>query len=226
MQEMRRNGLQSDVQPQIVYRAIVNSRKASGQDETRNRGLHCICLRDCVQYVRSDGQNLNSGRFAGAVRVVCSGRAIQGGRLMANGNGSGNGNGNGRKNGGNGHKDSQGVIRRALTTKKRTEFLDSFRNCGIIRVAAESAGIHRQSHYDWLKQDSHYREDFATATPSRRWSLKPSRGLQSALCGLFSTRGRQSPFPAKRTIQSHYRIRRSRATSVSSICKRPRATFC
>ena len=83
---------------------------------------------------------------------------------MANGNGSGNGNGNGRKNGGNGHKDSQGVIRRALTTKKRTEFLDSFRNCGIIRVAAESAGIHRQSHYDWLKQDSHYREDFATAT--------------------------------------------------------------
>jgi len=80
---------------------------------------------------------------------------------MANGNG--NGSGNGHKNGGSGRKDSQGVIRRALTTKKRTEFLDSFRNCGIIRVAAESAGIHRQSHYDWLKQDPQYREQFEAA---------------------------------------------------------------
>jgi hypothetical protein len=77
---------------------------------------------------------------------------------------NGKGNGNGRKNGKNGGRDSQGEIRRALTTKKKAEFLDSFRNCGIIRIAAESAGITRQSHYDWMKADPHYREDFATAT--------------------------------------------------------------
>jgi hypothetical protein len=73
-------------------------------------------------------------------------------------------NGNGRKNGGNGAKDNQGVIRRALAAKKRAEFLDSFRNCGVIRVAADAAGIDRQSHYDWLKSDPQYREQFATAT--------------------------------------------------------------
>jgi len=77
-----------------------------------------------------------------------------------------NGNGKGSPNptGYNGGKDSQGIVQRALTTKKRTEFLDSFRNCGIIRIAAESAGITRQSHYDWLKQDPQYREDFDEAT--------------------------------------------------------------
>jgi hypothetical protein len=74
------------------------------------------------------------------------------------------GNGNGKGNGKNGGRDNQGVMRRALTTKKRAEFLDSFRNCGIIRIAAESAGITRQSHYDWLKQDPQYREDFDEAT--------------------------------------------------------------
>jgi hypothetical protein len=83
-----------------------------------------------------------------------------GGRVMGDNGKNGDGNGMQGKNGG---RDSQGVIRRALTTKKREKFLDSYRNCGLIRVAAESAGIHRQSHYDWLKQDPQYREQFAEA---------------------------------------------------------------
>lgn len=74
------------------------------------------------------------------------------------------GNGNGRKNGENGAKDSKSMVQRNVTATKRATFLDSFRNCGVLRVAAEAAGIHRKTHYEWLKTDPKYREDFDTAT--------------------------------------------------------------
>ena len=50
------------------------------------------------------------------------------------------------------------------TAKKRAEFLSAYRDCGNIRVAAEAVEIGRQSHYDWMKADPQYRDQFETAT--------------------------------------------------------------
>lgn len=83
---------------------------------------------------------------------------------MTKGNGNGRKNGNGQKNGGNGGTDSQGEVTRPHTVIKRAAFLEAFRDCGIIRVAADVAGVNRRSHYDWLKQSPEYVEQFATAT--------------------------------------------------------------
>lgn len=80
---------------------------------------------------------------------------------MASGNG--NGKGNGRKNGKNGAKDSQGETRRAKTAVKRAAFLEAFKNSGLIRVAADVAGIGRGSHYVWLRDVPEYPEQFETA---------------------------------------------------------------
>jgi hypothetical protein len=79
---------------------------------------------------------------------------------MANGNGSGNG----KKNGKNGGKDHSVTTPRTSTVNKRAEFLAAFRDSGIIRVAADVAGIDRKTHYNWLKQDPQYRDQFETAT--------------------------------------------------------------
>jgi len=42
-------------------------------------------------------------------------------------------------------------MKRAKTAIKRGEFLEAFKNFGLIRVAADAAGIDRKSHFNWLK---------------------------------------------------------------------------
>jgi hypothetical protein len=74
---------------------------------------------------------------------------------MAHGNGK-----TGRRNGTSG----SGGVAHDYTVKKKVEFLAAYRECGIIRNAAEVAGISRRTHYNWLKANPQYREDFETAT--------------------------------------------------------------
>ena len=44
---------------------------------------------------------------------------------------------------------------------KKKAFLAAFRETGNVRVACETAGVGRSSHYRWLEADAEYRDDFA-----------------------------------------------------------------
>jgi hypothetical protein len=57
-------------------------------------------------------------------------------------------------------------------------FLREFSNCGIIRWAAERAGIGRQTHYDWMKQEE-YRVAFDAAEQDAWDMLEQSAWDQS-----------------------------------------------
>lgn len=43
---------------------------------------------------------------------------------------------------------------------KKRAFLEAFATTGIIGAAAEAAGIHRSTHYDWLDTDPDYATEF------------------------------------------------------------------
>ena len=44
---------------------------------------------------------------------------------------------------------------------KKKAFLAAFRETGNVRMACETAGVGRSSHYRWLEADAEYRDDFA-----------------------------------------------------------------
>lgn len=46
---------------------------------------------------------------------------------------------------------------------KKAAFLAAYAASGVIRIATEAAGIHRNTHYKWLKDDSQYAEAFSRA---------------------------------------------------------------
>lgn len=46
---------------------------------------------------------------------------------------------------------------------KKQPFIEAYRALGTITAAAESAGIPRGTHYDWLKNDAEYAAEFAHA---------------------------------------------------------------
>lgn len=53
----------------------------------------------------------------------------------------------------------------------KEQFLEAFRACGSAREAARTVGIHRNTHYAWLKQDPRYAQKFAQL--HRRWGRSP-----------------------------------------------------
>lgn len=46
---------------------------------------------------------------------------------------------------------------------KKVIFLEAFRKSGIVGVAARSAGIHRDTHYDWLNKDPVYAAEYKSS---------------------------------------------------------------
>ena len=57
--------------------------------------------------------------------------------------------------------DETGQLKKGLTAKAQA-FLAAYSKCGSITGAAKAAGVARNSHYEWLK-DEHYRAAFAEA---------------------------------------------------------------
>lgn len=78
-----------------------------------------------------------------------------------------------------------------LTTRKATDatraaFLAAFRVTGIIRAAAEAAGVCRQQHYQWLDKCPDYREAFALVEQDA-CDIMEERAHQIAMDGLTET---------------------------------------
>lgn len=58
-------------------------------------------------------------------------------------------------------------IRHAETATKQAAMLEQFRASGEIGPSCRAVGIHRDTHYNWLKADEQYAKDFAEATVMR-----------------------------------------------------------
>lgn len=56
-----------------------------------------------------------------------------------------------------------GARKQARTVAAQAKFLAAFRKTGVILLAAETAEIHRSTHYDWMKTDPVYAQRFADA---------------------------------------------------------------
>lgn len=50
-----------------------------------------------------------------------------------------------------------------ISHRKKRAFLAAFAECGNVTEAADSVGIHRRTHYDWLANDPDYAAAFAEA---------------------------------------------------------------
>lgn len=58
-------------------------------------------------------------------------------------------------------------LQRAQTKEKQAAFLKQYTAAGEIGTAATAVGIHRDTHYRWLKADKRYRKEFDNATQLR-----------------------------------------------------------
>lgn len=52
---------------------------------------------------------------------------------------------------------------RLINDKKKNDFLMTYIKCGTIAKAARKCKIDRTTHYQWMRQNEHYREAFAIA---------------------------------------------------------------
>jgi hypothetical protein len=67
---------------------------------------------------------------------------------------------------------------------KKAAFLAAFVACANLTRAAESVGMDRGQHYDWLRDDRDYAEAYAAALPQAGQTLK-DRAVDWAMTGIF-----------------------------------------
>jgi hypothetical protein len=65
--------------------------------------------------------------------------------------------------------------------RKRDAFLAAYRKIGVITTAAEAAGIHRRSHFLWMKNSEAYRKSFEEAEDAATEVLEREAWLRATV---------------------------------------------
>jgi len=92
--------------------------------------------------------------------------------------------------------------------EKKDRFLEAYAKCGIITVAAEAAGVNRQCHYAWLKEDPNYPARFADAKEAAADRIDAEivrRGVTGVDEPVFGTIYSEEGKPLKKDVVGHIR---------------------